>query len=239
MGLRPDDLKDLVYYIFEIDNFKSKMGDDKDIITLSFSVKEKEAANDLMNFLEKGYGFVLDADATPGEQSDGTFKVFVEMERTSDAPEHIMEICDGVRKITGLDEIKFRYHKNFRSHDVTEEALEELVPLDADEYNAKITNRDIDSFLEFFKHGFVDNVSMLNETITIKKKWADPLHFDFVDFGPVESTINNISESFNANGFAEIMFLTKYIGDYNITKYGNKLTFESGGNALVLERVIL
>jgi hypothetical protein len=239
MGLRPGDLKDLVYYIFEVDNFKSKMGDDKDIITLSFSVKEKEAANDLMNFLEKGYGFVLDADATPGEQSDGTFKVFVEMERTSDAPEHIMEICDGVRKITGLDEIKFRYHKNFRSHDVTEEALEELVPLDADEYNAKITNRDIDSFLEFFKHGFVDNVSMLNETITIKKKWADPLHFDFVDFGPVESTINNISESFNANGFAEIMFLTKYIGDYNITKYGNKLTFESGGNALVLERVIL
>lgn len=239
MGLRPDDLKDLVYDIFEIDNFKSKMGDDKDIITLSFSVKETDAATDLMNFLEKGYGAVLDADVTPGEQSDGTYKVFVELERNSDAPENIIEIVDGVKKLTGRSELKFRYHKSFRSHPVSVEMIKEIVPLDPDEYNARISNRNLDSFLEFFKHSFVDTVSMLCETLTIKKKWADPLHFQFVDFGPTEQTINSINESFNANGFAEIMYLTKYIGDYNITKYGNKLTFESGGNVLVLERIIL
>ena len=38
---------------------------------------------------------------------------------------------------------------------------------------------------------------------------------------------------------AEIIFLTKYIGDYNITKYGNKLTFENNEQTLVLERIIL
>ena len=81
MGLRIGDLKDCVDHIFEIDSFKSKMGDDKDIVTLSFSVAEKHAADDLMNFIEKGYEFVLDADATAGEQSDGTYKVFVELER--------------------------------------------------------------------------------------------------------------------------------------------------------------
>jgi len=239
MGLRPGDLKDLVYYIFEIDNFKSKMGDDKDIITLSFSVKEKEPANDLMNFLEKGYGFVLDADATAGEQSDGTYKVFVELARTEDAPERIMELAGGVRRITGLPELKYRYHKNFRSHEVSVANLEESVPLDADEYNARITNRNLDSYLEFFNRSYLESVTMLNETITIKKKWADPLYFDFVDFGPTEKTINSINESFNANGFAEIMYLTKYMGDYNITKYGNKLTFENDKHVLVLERVIL
>ena len=79
MGLRAADLKNMVYDIFEIDSFKSKMGDDRDIVTLAFSVKEKEAAKDLENFLEKGYDFILDADATAGEQSDGTYKVFVEM----------------------------------------------------------------------------------------------------------------------------------------------------------------
>ena len=31
------------------------MGEDKDIVVLSFSVKSQEPANDLMNFLEKGY----------------------------------------------------------------------------------------------------------------------------------------------------------------------------------------
>lgn len=239
MGLRPDDLKDLVYYIFEIDNYKSKMGDDKDIITLSFSVKEKDASQDLMNFLEKGYGFILDADATPGEQSDGTYKVFVEMERNADAPENIVELCDGVRKITGLEELKFRYHKNFRSHDVDKEALEEAIPLDADEYNARIMNRDLDNYFEFFDRSFVDSISMLNETLTIKKKYADPVYFRFVDFGPMEETINKIDESFDANGFAEIIFLSKYIGDYNITKYGSKLTFENKNHVLVLERLVL
>jgi len=239
MGLRPDDLKDLVYDIFEVDNFKSKMGDDKDIITLSFSVKEKDPADDLMNFLEKGYGFVLDADTTPGEQSDGTYKVFVELERNKEAPDNIIELVDGVKKLTGRSRLKFRYHKSFRSHPVTKELLKKTVPTDPDEYNARITNRNIDSFLEFFNHSFVDEISMLGETLIIKKKWADPLYFDFVDFGPVEETINSINEGFNANGFAEIMYLTKYIGDYNITKYGNKLTFESGNNALVVERVTL
>ena len=53
MGLRASDLKNMVYDIFEIDSFKSKMGDDKDIVTLAFSVREREAAKDLENFLEK------------------------------------------------------------------------------------------------------------------------------------------------------------------------------------------
>lgn len=238
MGLRPDDLKDLVYHIFEIDNFKSKMGDDKDIITLSFSVKEHDAANDLMGFLERGYGFVLDADMTPGEQSDGTYKVFVELERKSDAPENIIDLCNGVKKVTGRSELKFRYHKNFRSQDLDKDALAEAIPLDADEYHARILNRNIDNYFEFFDKSYVDKVSMLNETLTISKKYADPVHFKFIDFGPMEATINKIDESFDVNGFAEIIFLSKYIGDYNITKYGNKLTFENKDHVLVLERIV-
>ena len=64
MGLQTNDLQDLVYDIFEIDSFKSKMGEDKNIVVVSFATKTKESANDLMNFVEKGYPFVLDADVT-------------------------------------------------------------------------------------------------------------------------------------------------------------------------------
>ena len=81
MGLRQGALKDMMDNIFEIDSFASKMGSDKDILTLSFSLKEKAPADDLMHFLERGYNFILDADVTAGEQSDGTYKVFVEMEK--------------------------------------------------------------------------------------------------------------------------------------------------------------
>ena len=90
-----------------------------------------------------------------------------------------------------------------------------------------------------YDRSYVDEISMLNETLTIKKKWADPLFFEFVDFGPAEETLNRINESFDAFGFAEIIYLSKYVGDYNITKYGNKLTFENNNNVLVLKRIVL
>ena len=100
MGLRAGDLKNCVYKVFEIDSYKSKMGDDKNIVTLSFSVNQELPAKDLMNFLETGYEFVLDADATAGEQSDGTYKVFVELQRSKNVGNEILEIVDGVKKIS-------------------------------------------------------------------------------------------------------------------------------------------
>ena len=101
MGLQKSDLKDMVDYIFEIDSFKSKMGEDQNIVTVSFSTKTNETAKDLVEFLEKGYSFILDADATSGEQKDGTYKVFIEMERNDSVPEQIVEILDGVGKLSG------------------------------------------------------------------------------------------------------------------------------------------
>ena len=115
MGLQAGDLKNLIYDIFEIDSFQSKMGADKDIVVLSFSCKEKASADDLMNFLEKGYPFILDADSTPGEQSDGTYKVFAEIQRDKEAISNVLEVVDGVQKLSGLEELKFRYYKNFKS----------------------------------------------------------------------------------------------------------------------------
>jgi hypothetical protein len=237
MGLRAGDLKDLVYHIFEIDSFASKMGDDRNIITLSFSVKDKAPADDLVKFLESGYSFVLDADATTGEQSDGTYKVFVELQRDRSANDNIMEIVDGVSKLAELDNIKFRYYKNWRSKLATKMALDEEVPLDPDNYGVKVNESNLENYKNFFNKSYVESVDMMEDVITISKSYADPLAFRFVDFGDTVETIESLNESINVNEFAEIIFLSKYIGDYNITKYGNKLTFENAGKTLVLERL--
>ena len=237
MGLRAGDLKDLVYHIFEIDSFASKMGDDSNIITLSFSVKDKAPADDLVKFLESGYSFVLDADATTGEQKDGTYKVFVELQRERGATENIMEIVDGVSKLAELDDIKFRYYKNWRSKSATQMALDEEVPLDPDNYGVKVNESNLENYKNFFNRSYVESVDMSDDILTISKKYADPLNFRFVDFGDTVETIESLTESINVNEFAEIIFLSKYIGDYNITKYGNKLTFENAGKTVVLERL--
>ena len=238
MSLRNEDLRDLVDKIVEIDSYKSKMGSDQDIITLAFSTKTKESADDLVGFIERGYSFVLDADATSGEQSDGTYKVFVEIERDKSAPEQIMELSNGVGNLTGLSDVKFRYYKNFRSNPLTQEALEEILPTSSDDYGMKVNESNLENYKNFFNKSFVESVEMWDDVLTIKKAWADPVFFRFVDFGETQQTLDSINESFNANDFAEIIFLSKYVGDYNITKYGNKLAFENAGNTLVLERII-
>jgi hypothetical protein len=236
MGLRANDLKNLMHKVLEIDSYKSKMGEDKDIVTLCFSVKEEAAAKDLEQFLESGYEFVLDADASAGEQSDGTYKVFVEIERNRHVPEQIMEIADGVKKLADVD-LKFRYHKNFRSNNLTQEDLSKTIPLNKDDYESFVTERTNESYDKFFNKSYLNETSLVDDVLTLKKAYADPIQFKVVDFGPTVETIESITESFNADDFAEIIFLSKYIGDYNITKYGHKLTFDNGGNTLVLERI--
>ena len=76
-GLRPLDLKEMVYPTFEVDTYRSKMGEDRDVCVISFQVTDRAPAKDLMEFIEKGYHFVLDSDVSSGENEKGEYSVFV------------------------------------------------------------------------------------------------------------------------------------------------------------------
>lgn len=239
MGLREGDLHDLVKPVFEVDSYKSKMGDDADICVVSFSVIEHQAAKDLVDFIEKGYNFVLDADATPGEIDNGMYKVFVEMERDRKVNDNIMELLDGVGKLSRIDEFKFRYYKSFRSRAANIGNLQEMVPIDPRSYDLVVQESRIDNFKDFFTNSFVDKIEMFENNLLIKKIYADPIVFNVKDFDETNNINTRLDEKINMDGYAEIMFLTKYLGDYNITKFGkNTFTLENKGYTLVLERVI-
>ena len=238
MSLREGDLVDLVDETLEIDAYKSKMGSDKEIVVVSFSLHEKAPAQDLVDFIERGYSFVLDADLSTGEQNDGFYKVFVEIERNEDVPEQIMELIDGVSKLTNKKNYKFRYYKGFKSYPVNADALREEIPLDSSTYDLVVNESNMNNFKNFFNRSYVDTIEMYEDILTIKKIYADPLAFKVIDFGLKEEVFENtITESLNFNDFGEVIFLCKYIGDYNITKFGKKLTFENNGYTLVLERL--
>ena len=170
MSLREGDLRDMMDNVFEIDSFSSKMGDDKDIVTLSFSLKEKVPADDLMNFLERGYGCILDADVTSGEQSDGTYKVFVELARDNEVHDNILEIVDGVKNLSEIDNFKFRYYKNWRSQDLSQETLGEFVPNDPDNYGIKVEESRMSNYKEFFNKSFLDQIDLKENNLYIRKK---------------------------------------------------------------------
>jgi hypothetical protein len=238
MGLRAGDLKNLVHDVFEIDTYRSKMGGDKDVVTLSFEVRDNDPAQDLVHFFESGFDYVLDADATTGEQSNGRYRVYVELERQKEVVEQILELVDGLEKLAALEDMRFRYHKQFKSKEVTQENLDDTVPVSSDAYALMTTESTMNNFKDFFSRSFLDEVHMIDDMLHIKKIYAETLSFRVLDFGDTEKVRATINESFNVNDWGEMIFLTKYIGDYNISKYGNKLTIENNGSAVVLERIM-
>ena len=87
----------------------------------------------------------------------------------------------------------------------------------------------MESYDKFFNKSFLESIYMQDDVVTIKKIHGDPLLFKFIDIGEKDYILNNINETISVddNNFAEIIYLSKYLGDYNITKFGDKLTFEN------------
>lgn len=138
-NLELGDLKRLVHDELHIDEYKSKMGDDADVCVLSFKVSDKEPSNDLVNFIEKGYDWVLDADVSSGEKEDGDYLVFIELERTPELPTQIMQLMTELMNLTDQEiaDWRFRYRKSANEHGLEEESLRKIVPLTPEEYTNK------------------------------------------------------------------------------------------------------
>lgn len=233
------DLKMLVDNIFEIDSYASKMGSDKDIVVISFTVEQKEPAEDLVNFCERGYEFILDADSTPGELNDGKYKVFVEMERNRHVPDQIMELLDGVGKLANVDNFKFRYYKSFQSQPVSLDALSETIPVTKDDYEIAIQENKLNNFSNFFSRSYLEHINVNDDDIVFQKMYAEPLRMRIKDSGLKESVYEKIQGRIMMENkdMAEILYYTKYIGNYNITKINNLFVFENENFAVVLEKI--
>ena len=113
-----------------VDEFSSKMGDDDDIIVVSFFVRNEAVAKDLMSWFEKGYDFVLDADRSPGEIRPGRYLVYVEIRRRSTAGGHAEQLLDDLNTLTEF-ESSADWTMHYRGKDVpfSRDAFDSTVPL--------------------------------------------------------------------------------------------------------------
>ena len=123
------DLEGLLKPTIHVDEFSSKMGDDDDIIVLSFFVRDQQAAKDLMNWFEKGYDFVVDADKSPGEIRPNRFLVYVEIRRRSTAAGHVETLLTDLDTLTEFGPDDWMMHYDDKEVPFTREAFEAMVPL--------------------------------------------------------------------------------------------------------------
>lgn len=237
-SLRAGDLQYLVKKVFEIDSFKSKIGDDEDVIVISFTVDSEDPAKDLENFIEMGYDFVLDADTSPGETDDGTYKVFVEIERGRHAAEQIKTLLDGIERLTNMPDMRFRYFKSFKSYDASLENLENIIPMDKESYKVSTDRNMMENFSNFFASSYADELQVVEESISFKRIYGDTVTFNIVNSGPKADVYESVKGPLmlESKDMGEIMFLSKYIGNYNITKISDTFIFENKGWAVALRK---
>ena len=185
-----------------------------------------------------GYDFVLDADVSPGETDDGTYKVFVEIERTRHAPSQILELLNGIEKLTGIPDMRFRYFKSFKSQDATLENLLSTIPIDKKTYELATELYKKDNYQDFFINSNVNDINVTNEDITFNKQWCEPITFNIVASGPKSEVYSDTNGHImlESKDISEIIFFTKYIGNYNITKIGKTFIFENNNWAVALEK---
>ena len=145
-GLEAGDLARLVHDELHIDEYKSKMGNDEDIIVVSFKVGGKDPATDLVNFIEKGYDWAIDADTSAGEMDDGDYVVFLEIERTPAAVEQILELLTDLQELTDnkLSAWRIKYHKKSEVHEATEDSLHRCIPTSPMDY-IRLVGKDKDA----------------------------------------------------------------------------------------------
>ena len=238
-GLKAGDLEGVVNKRFSVDQFKSKMGDDKNILVLSFTVDGHAPAKDLERFAEVGYKSVLDADATPGSMEDGKHRVFIEFERKPEVVAQISAFLEDLKLLTNIEEFEYTYHKGQNPTMVSAGTMAETVPTTPEAYQQKVNEMKVSEARHFFDKYDMMECRVTENTMTVRKTGAGhDLKFELHKFGPTNEIMKEAKAfKIDIDSIAECTHLTKYFGPYDITKTNeDQFIFTKGDQSALISK---
>jgi len=155
------DMVDQIEPTISVDEYSAKTGKDSDIVTLAFTVNSEAAGNDLVDWFERGYDWVLDASLSEGELSPGKYLVFVEMKRRTKVPERIVELIEDLETLTDLKPTEWTVNIDEEDYDADEDVLKQLIPISPHEYREE--NEDEEELNEMRHRAGLDTVNLHGE----------------------------------------------------------------------------
>ena len=238
-GLKAGDLEGVVSNRFSIDQYKSKMGVDRNIMVLAFSVDGQAPARDLERFAETGYKAIMDADATPGTMEDGKHRVFIEFARKPDVISHIVSFLEDLKKLTNHEYFEYTYHKGQNPTTVSNSTLAETVPTTPEAYEQRVSEIKVGEAKNFFDKYDMLECKMQDNILSVKKSGTQQeLQFEIHKVGKTNEIMKEAKAfAIDMASVAECTHLTKYFGPYNITKTTeNKFIFSKGDQSALLSK---
>jgi hypothetical protein len=163
----------------------------------------------------------------------------VEISRTPKLAEHIQELTYGVKRLTGLDDFKFKYYKQTHVHEANTDNLKAKIPSSVNEYKDFVNKNRTEDIKRFFSKTLMDDLSLDGNVITIIKPFGSQVRLEIVKDGNTESILEGITDGYSVDQAAtsEAFWLTKVLGDYTINKVGDTFVFNNGERSMLLKRI--
>lgn len=165
-GLDYHDMKGQIEPKLTVDEYKAKMGKDSDIVTVTFIVNSKMAAQDLVTWLEIGYDWVLDASVSDGEIDPGKWLVFVEMSRRTSVPERIVTMLADLETLTDMPVTDYSIEIDDETYDAEVDTLKQVILLSPHDYR-QATEKE-EELNEFRNLAGLDHKKVFEQDIDIK-----------------------------------------------------------------------
>lgn len=142
-------MKNQVGDTITVDEYAAKMGNDKDIVTVTFVTHSKLAAEDLVSWFERGYDWVIDASVSDGELEPGKWLVFVELERRSKVPRRIVTLLSDLETLTDLKVDDWTVEIEGEDCIADEDSIRKRMVLNPNEYKME---KEVDEELNEFRN---------------------------------------------------------------------------------------
>lgn len=136
-GLDYHDLEGQMEPTVSVDEYAAKMGKDSDVVTLAFIVNSEAAGDDLVNWFERGYDWILDASISEGQLRPGKYLVFVELKRRMAVPSQIIELIEDLKTLTNIDIKEWTVTVDEEDYEPDEEVLKQVIEISPHDYRVE------------------------------------------------------------------------------------------------------
>lgn len=190
-GLKENDLESLVLPLLSVDEYESKLDDDS--IVIAFYVKDKEPAQDLNRFIQKGAQEILDTDVSPAPTEDGNYMVFVEVLRDKEFPGRCIDMLTSLTGLTGIENWMLSIYDEEEHLPADLQTLEAKVRLysmeDYEDDAEEDEEMDVDEALtEFFHNSDLEGLKVDGRTVTLEGLVSD-YKLELIDLGVFDQLI--------------------------------------------------
>lgn len=229
-----EELKGTIEPLITIDHFVPKSGIDTEVTVVSLYANDREPADDLNRFIQRGSIDVLDIEVSPNPDEDGRYLVFVEFKRDEMFPEVFKSFVHDIENVTGS--LNWRVHPFAAEHEMMLDDPDLFgfvitTPYSKDEQEDLNTAR----LSEMLSNSSVDKLTSVDNTIIIN----DSLQAKVVKLGDTEIYFDyKLNESIVVlNIKPEVKLLERLIGpQYSVTEHGKYVSVidELSENVLIL-----